>query len=299
MADESTAKRKSKDSLFTHLFRDTNNVLTLYKQLHPEDTTVTIDDINIQTLETVFINTLYNDLGFIVNENGNAKLVMLVEAQSVWNPNMTLRMLFYLTETYRRYIKDTKQSEHTYKRVKLPKPELYVVYSGSKNVPDEISLQEDFFEGTAPIDLKVKILSKLNETIYGQYIGFCKVYDEQRKLYDNSVKCIEETIRICIEKNYLSTFLGKHKGEVVNMMAELFDEQAQREQYDVAVRQESKSEGIAIGKSEGIAIGKSEGIIETLIGLVKKGILTISQAAEEAKMTVAEFEDRSGLKKTS
>ena len=83
------------------------------------------------------------------------------------------------------------------------------------------------------------------------------------------------------------------------MMAELFDEQAQREQYDVAVRQESKSEGIAIGKSEGIAIGKSEGIIETLIGLVKKGILTISQAAEEAKMTVAEFEDRSGLKKTS
>ena len=59
----------------------------------------------IQHQNTVLINDIFNDLGFIVNENGKAKLVMLVEAQSAWNPNMTLRMLLYLAETYRRYIK--------------------------------------------------------------------------------------------------------------------------------------------------------------------------------------------------
>ena len=42
--------------------------------------------------------------------------------------------------------------------------------------------------------------------------------------------------------------------------------------------------------------GRAEGILETLIGLVKKGILTLSQAAEEANLTVPEFEEKTGLK---
>ena len=157
---DQTTKRKSKDSVFTKLFSDLDNVLKLYKELHPEDTTVTKDDIQLQTLNTVLINDIYNDLGFIVNEKGNAKLVMLVEAQSAWNPNMTLRMLFYLAETYRRYVKESRQSEHSSSRVKLPKPELYIVYSGSKDVPNEISFNDDFFDGGAAVDLKINILNK-------------------------------------------------------------------------------------------------------------------------------------------
>ena len=46
MSDDSVvtdqkANRKSKDSVFTKLFSDIGNVLELYKELHPEDTTVT------------------------------------------------------------------------------------------------------------------------------------------------------------------------------------------------------------------------------------------------------------------
>ena len=321
---EQTIKRKSKDSVFTKLFSDPDNVLELYRDLHPEDTTVTKEDIEIQTLSTVFVKDIFNDLGFIVNENGNAKLVMLVEAQSTWNPNMTMRMLFYLVETYRRYVKETKQSEHSSSRVNLPKPELYIVYSGNKEVPSEISFNDDFFGGEAPIDLRVKILSVTDETLYGQYIGFCKVYDEQRKLYDNSIKCIEETIRICLERGYLAAFLSVYKREGVTMMSELFDEQAQREQYEIAHDREIMERGVAQGIAQGIAKGvaqgieqgiaqgvaqgiaqgvaqgeakgKVEGIMETLVGLVKKGILTIVQAADEAKMSVSEFEALTGLR---
>ena len=50
------------------------------------------------------------------------------------------------------------------------------------------------------------------------------------------------------------------------------------------------------GRIEGKAEGRAEGVLDTLIGLVKKGILTLSQAAEEAHMTVAEFEEKTGLK---
>ena len=74
------------------------------KELHPENTDVTIDDINIQTIKSVLVNTLYNDLCFFVKD----KFVMLVETHSVWNPNIALRMMFYLLETHRRYLADSK-----------------------------------------------------------------------------------------------------------------------------------------------------------------------------------------------
>ena len=51
LADTRTVKRKAKDSVFTVLFQDINNVYELYKELHPEDTEVTVDDIHIETLE--------------------------------------------------------------------------------------------------------------------------------------------------------------------------------------------------------------------------------------------------------
>lgn len=258
----SKTKRKSKDSVFINLFEDTKNVLRLYKELHPEDTQITVDDIHIQTIKSVLVNTLYNDLGFIVKD----KFVMLVEAQSAWNPNMPLRMLFYLAETYRRYLADTIQSEHSSTKVKIPKPELYVVYSGEQKCPEIVSFSDSFFDGDCPVELKVKVLNKVDMTIYGQYIGFCKVFNEQRKIYQDSIMCAKETLRICIEKGYLVSYLQKHEKEVVDMMSELFDEEYQREAYNRA----SQRKAIEKGKAEGRAEGKAEGKAEERKALAEK-----------------------------
>ncbi|MCM1316147.1 MAG: hypothetical protein NC205_04625 [Prevotella sp.] len=46
------------------------------------------------------------------------------------------------------------------------------------------------------------------------------------------------------------------------------------------------------GRNERIAIG----VLNTLLELVKDGILTLSDAAKRANMTVAEFELKTGLK---
>ena len=276
LADNRTVKNKTKDSVFTTLFKDVNNVYTLYRELHPEDTTTTVNDIQIETLETVLINEIYNDLGFIVNSGEKAKFVILVEAQSRWTDNMTLRMLFYISETYRRYLKETEQSEHLEKRVFLPKPEMYVVYTGGKKVSDEVSFSETYFDGDSSLDLRVKVLRQVEKnTLHGQYIGFSRVYDEQRRLYSNKLECIRETIRICIEEGYLTEFLDKHKQEVTTMLSELFDEQAQREQYDKAIRKESEERGV----------------LKTLVSLFKKGLLTLSEASKQADMSEKEFED--------
>lgn len=49
-------------------------------------------------------------------------------------------------------------------------------------------------------------------------------------------------------------------------------------------------------RNDAIAEGVMEGVLKTLIGLVKDGILTISDAATRANMTVSEFEEKTGLK---
>ena len=260
----------------------------MYRELHPEDTDVTVDDIHIETLETVLVNDVYNDLGFIVRSGDKARFVILVEAQSKWTENLTLRMLIYIVETYRRYLKETQQSEHLEKRIILPKPEFYVVYTGSKEVADEVSFSETYFGGDSPLDLRLRVLRQpCKDTLHGQYIGFCKVYDEQRKIHSNKIECIKETIRICFEKGYLIHFLDKHRQEATSMMSELFDEQAIREQYEIALMKQHEEKGRAEGKTEGR--------LSTLIEMVKKGIITIMQAAELENMTVAEFEARAGL----
>ena len=78
-----TTKRCSKDSVFVDLFTNTEFVLRLYKELHPEDTDVAEVDINVLTIKSILVNTLYNDLGFTLRN----KFVLLLEARNIGNVN--------------------------------------------------------------------------------------------------------------------------------------------------------------------------------------------------------------------
>ena len=58
------------------LFGNPRYLLQLYQALHPEDKKVREEDLKTVTLENIFTDSIYNDLGFI---KGN-KLMVLVEA---------------------------------------------------------------------------------------------------------------------------------------------------------------------------------------------------------------------------
>jgi len=70
--------------------------------------------------------------------------------------------LLYLAQTYHDYFERTNQNLYKSKKVKMPKPELYVVYVGNHmNIPDKISLSKEFFGGAdIAIDVKVKVISE-------------------------------------------------------------------------------------------------------------------------------------------
>lgn len=109
-------KRDIKDSVFTFLFSDIEYTKQLYLSLHPEDTDIRDEDFRLVTLENILAIGQYNDLGFQVRD----KLILLVEAQSTFSPNIPLRMLMYLAKTYNEYIEEHQLSLYREKKVSIP-----------------------------------------------------------------------------------------------------------------------------------------------------------------------------------
>ena len=220
-----TAKRTAKNSVFLDLFQDKKNLLKLYQTLHPEDTDATEDTLDIVTIDNVLTDNLYNDLGIMA---GNNRLLLLLEAKASWTVNILIRMLLYLAQSYHEYFERTTQSLYKSKKVKMPKPELYVIYTGSRGrKPDTISLSKDFFDG-ADIDIEIKakvIYESDKDNIINEYIVFCKVFNEQIKEHGMTRQAVTETIRICKDRNILKQYLSSKEVEVVTIMMSLFDDE--------------------------------------------------------------------------
>ncbi|MCR4782905.1 MAG: UPF0175 family protein [bacterium] len=98
-----------------------------------------------------------------------------------------------------------------------------------------------------------------------------------------------------------STDLGSVSKETVDLINLLTNSQLRYDDEEENVNMckalddwmsEVRAEGVAEGEAKGEAKGRAEGVFMTLVVLFKKGLLTLAQAAEEAGMTVAEFESK-------
>ena len=273
---ESTAlmKRTIKDSVFTNLFKDKKYLIQLYQALHPDDKNVTENDIKDITINNILVDDIYNDLGFLV---GN-RLLILIEAQSTWTVNILFRILMYLVQTYREYFKVTQQDIYNSTKLKMPKPELYIIYTGNrKERPEEISFSKEFFNGeNICIEVKAKVIydGREGDIIY-QYVTFTKVCQEQTSIYGRSRKAIQEAIRICKNRNVLKEYLESREKEVIDMMMDLYDQEEVMRSYVKSKEHDTKVETakryLSLGKLsfEEIAIGSGLSVeeVEELAGL--------------------------------
>ncbi len=247
------AKGTLYDSVFTDLFSYSEYQLRLYKDLHPEDVEVTVDDIKTVTLKPVLTDQLYNDLGFAVRD----KTILLVEAQSSWCENMSLRALLYLAETFRDYIIETEQNYYSSATVHLPKPELYVIYTGNDTrEKTALSLADTFWGGdNSSVEVKVKVIyGNEPDTILSEYVAFTKTFKMKKALYGKTREAVKETIDECIEKNILKEYLNERRKEVMDIMTALFDDDVIQEMYEKSIRRESREQGL----EEGLEQGKSD-----------------------------------------
>lgn len=246
-------KGNTRDSVFVSLFSEPEYQLQAYKALHPEDTTVTVDDIRQLTLESVFVNTDYNDLGIAVRD----KSLILIEAQSTWSYNILVRLLMYYAATCTNYIQQHQYSRYSSRKVKIPEPEFVVVYVGEeKELPDVISLNDEFFNGSNRyLELKAKVIQhKQGDDILSQYIEFSEIYRKMFKQYKNDRrKVVIETIESCKQAGVLQSFLTLHEREVYDMMSSLFDIEYERkllQAQEAREREEELQEAIKEAKEK-------------------------------------------------
>lgn len=235
-------KRSIKDSVFTMLFQDPEYLRQLYLTLHPEDAGVLPEDMKLITLENVLTTGIYNDLGIQVRD----RLILLVEAQSTFSANITLRMLLYLAATYKEYVKERKLDLYAGKAVSIPRPELYVVYTGRRETPDTLLLS-GLYE-SAPEDdrvqhmeLAVQILRDDGSgSVIDQYVRFCQISDEMRGKHGATLKAVQETLRECVRQNILAPFLMTREKEVSDIMISLFNQEEIQAIHDYNVAKQAQ-----------------------------------------------------------
>ena len=274
----SKIKRNVKDTVFTCLFKINKYKLALYKLFHPEDKNVTIANIKTITLSSVIAGVIYNDLGMMVNN----QIIFLMEAQTIWSVNVLLRIFLYLAETYKNYIRKNNLNIYGTKKIFLPRPELYIVYTGSKNIREGVhSFGEEFFGVKPPIDLKVTVIRKAKSgSILQQYIDFAKRSDalKKKKMTD---KDLENFINKCIKDGILSEFLSERKEEIMSTMKLLYDQDV----IDEMRFNESREEGIKIGEKRGERRGErrgeEKGRTRLIIELINNGTITLKEAKDK------------------
>jgi hypothetical protein len=270
-------KRTIKDSVFTDLFQNKKYLLQLYKALHPEDN-VTEDDLTDVTIKNVLTDNIYNDLGFVVED----RLMIFVEAQSsVWTVNIIVRALMYLVQTWHDYFERTKQNLYKSKKVQMPIPEIYVIFTGERKTrPSEISLAQEFFAGKeCGIDVKVKMIYDGKEgDIINQYVLFTKICNEQMKKHGRTRKAVTEAIRLCKDRDVLREYLSNRESEVMDIMMVLYDEEEIMRSYVESERYEAKQEA------------RYDEKIETAKRMLNDGALSMDKVAEFSNLPIEVIE---------
>ena len=252
---ESRVNQKAKDSVFINLFSYPENQLLLYRELFPEDKTITSADLELFTVERILTNHPYNDLGLLARR----KLIVLAEAQTKWSVNIIYRLAEYYFQSMEDFIYKTGMNVHKVAKIDLLDVEAFVIYPGTDKIEsDVISLRDVFFGGNpSKPDFKARIIhGDYKGGIIEEYMNFCRVYDAQRDIHKSDLepqKWIGKTVDICIEKNYLRKYLKEHRAEVEKIMFDMYNPEYVKEREQLSKLYE---EDIATAREFGVEEAK-------------------------------------------
>ena len=236
--ETTTTQPKVYDHLFITIFgKDTERSkrwrLELYNALNNTNYTDP-DALELNTLENVLFIKMHNDVSFIVDSQ-----MTIFEHQRTTNPNMPLRGLFYFTQLYHKFLKDTDKQLTNCTLIKIPNPNYVVFYNGdtARDEDYELKLSEAFmhedktgkFEWTARV-LNINkgynlSLQKKCKSLY-DYIQFTSRIKENKDKGMANEKAIDEAIDWASERNLLEGYIREQKAEVKMTLLTEYDEEA-------------------------------------------------------------------------
>ena len=119
-----------------------------------------------------------------------------------------------------------------------------------------------------------------------QYIGFCRVCNEQVALHGRTLKAAKEIIGICRDKNLLREYLSERETEVEEIMLTLFD---QEHVWNIE-RNNIRAAALAEGRSEGINQGILQKEKQVVLKMFKHN-MSIEDIADISELSVEEVNE--------
>ena len=262
-------QRNYKDTLFRMLFKEKENLLSLYNALNQTAYT-DVDKLEITTLENAVYMNYKNDISFVFDYE-----LMLYEHQSSVNPNIPFRDLIYVTKVLQTITKDENLYGQTL--VKLPTPRFVVFYNGTNEQPKQqiLKLSDSFQKKleTPELELSVTVYN-INWGNNQELMDACRTlkeyaqYVEQVRIYAKELpfnKAVEKAVDYSIKNGILSEFLSKHRAEAIEVSIFEYDE----EKHIKSEREWAYNNGLADGEQLGLTKGKLLGIEEGEQRLIK------------------------------
>ena len=250
--NEVKVQRNYKDTFFRMLFKDKENLLSLYNALNKTHYT-DVDMLEITTLENAVYMNYKNDVSFVFDSE-----LMLYEHQSTKNPNMPLRDLFYVTGVLQK--RTDTQRLYNSKRIMIPAPRFVVFYNGRTEQPEvqTLKLSDSYEKGQEQPELELTVtIYNINRGYNKELMDACRtlkeysMYVEQMRTYAKQMplaEAVERTVDYCIGHNILVEFLRKNRAEVVAVCLYEFDEKAYLQNEREYWYEEGVEDGIAQGE---------------------------------------------------
>jgi len=230
---ETNANPKYKDSLFRFIFKEREELLSLFNAVN--DTNYdNPEDLEINTLENAIYMSMKNDVSCVLDMR-----MELYEHQSTINPNMPLRDLFYVSKLYEKYIAHRRKDIYSRTLIKLPAPKFIVLYNGVDEQPERkvMMLSDAFSIDTGEINLELRVLQlninpgyneelkKNCPTLFGYvcYVSKVRKYHLEQEM--NLEDAVELTISECMSEGILVDILTNFRSEVKAMSIYEYDEQ--------------------------------------------------------------------------
>ncbi len=241
------AQLRYKDTVFRMLFKEKENLLSLYNAVNGTAYTE-VDKLEITTLENAVYTNYKNDVSFVFGFE-----LMLYEHQSTVNPNMPLRDLFYVTNILRGLT--TEENLYGSELIRLPYPKFVVFYNGTdfQPVKQVLRLSDSFLKKQEQPELELlvtvyninwgynkelmKACSLLAE--YAQYVNQVRQFAEDMPFGE----AVEKAVDYCIKHGILADFLSKNRAEAIAVSIFEYDEEKHLKQEREAAYRKGKNEG--------------------------------------------------------
>ena len=288
-----TTNREYKSTVFAMLFKDRDNLLSLYNALNGSNYD-SADDLEIVTLENATYMAMKNDNSFLFDQK-----LYLYEHQSTPNPNMPLRDLLYVATQYEKFI--NKKSLYARNKVAIPNPHFVVFYNGIYKQPERelLKLSDLYYHGEEEPMLELKVVFLNINSGYNESLKeSCRILREytlfvekvRHKITEDDITtetAIEESIQECISENILRDFLTANRKEVTKMSIFEYDEEKELKLLREAEFQAGLEQGMEQGMKRGLEQGRKameEQLKNNICNLMETMGISLDQALDLLKV---------------